>query len=131
MDAGEGERLLEILAALIAFDATAADGDLGSVPLRRVADHATATTDIELLARLPASPAPFDERTAALLRRWAYRDDDGSRKLFRLLREVRYTLLTLARGNQPAAVTCGDLLTRAGVSSPHPPGEPPPMPSGL
>ncbi|MFJ3310057.1 hypothetical protein ACIPSA_45065 [Streptomyces sp. NPDC086549] len=118
IDITEGERLIEVFAALaahaIAADASMSAAELDALPLSGVADAATGKRDIELLAGLPDAFADSrDEQAVSLFRLYAYKGGQASRRLFQLSRELRHALVTLAERSPVPTPTCGDVFRQA------------------
>ena len=112
---GEGERLIEIFAALaghaVAVDASLSAAELDALPLGDLADAATVKRDFELLAGLPdAYPDDRDELAVKVFRLYTYRGGPYSLRLARVSTELRHTLLVLAERSPAPSPTCGDVF---------------------
>ncbi|MER8116033.1 hypothetical protein [Streptomyces sp. NPDC094031] len=119
IDTGVGERLIAIIAALVAHavvvDAAAENPVPGSaldaVPVRVLAEATVAKSDLELLAGLPGT---FDdereEQAVNLFRLSSYQVGPAGHRLAQLRGETRYALATVADRSAKAPPSCGDLL---------------------
>ncbi|MEH0509277.1 MULTISPECIES: hypothetical protein [unclassified Streptomyces] len=123
----EGERLIEVLAALaahaVAVDTSASAAELDVLPLSAVADAATGKRDFELLAGLPNTFADGrDELAVKVFRLYTYRDGLYSLRLVQLSTEVRRALNVLAERSRVPSPRCGHVFfwaAAAGLSSQH------------
>ncbi|MGW3564169.1 hypothetical protein ACWDSL_09810 [Streptomyces sp. NPDC000941] len=118
IDTVEGERLIEVFAALAAHavvaEAAVSAAEFGALPLSAVAEAATGKRDIELLAGLPGTFSDGrDGQAVGLFRLYAYQGGQAGRRLFQLSRELRHTLLVLAERSPMSSPTCGDVFRRA------------------
>lgn len=123
----EGERLIEVFAALaahaIAVDTSVSAAELDVLPLSEVADAATGKRDFELLAGLPDTFADGrDELAVKIFRLYTYKGGQYSRQLFQLSTELRHALLVLAERSRVPSPTCGHIFfwaAAAGLPSDH------------
>ncbi|GDY61120.1 hypothetical protein AQJ43_09460 [Streptomyces avermitilis] len=104
----EGERLIELFAALAAHavtvDISASAAEIDVLPPSVVADAATGKRDLELLAGLPDTFADGrDELAVKVFRLYTYRGGQYSRRLFQLSTELRRALIVL-RGTRNARI---------------------------
>ncbi|GAA0898062.1 MULTISPECIES: hypothetical protein [Streptomyces violaceusniger group] len=118
IDTVEGERLIEIFAAMaahaVAAEAAMSTAEFDALPLSAVAEAATGKRDIELLAGLPDTFADGrDGQAVDLFRLYAYKGEQASRWLFQLSRELHHALLVLAERSPMPSPTCGDVFHRA------------------
>ncbi|PZG99773.1 hypothetical protein C1I97_24055 [Streptomyces sp. NTH33] len=127
MNIVEGERLIEVFAALaahaVAVDTSISAAELDVLPLSAVADAATGKCDFELLAGLPDTFADGrDELAVNVFRLYTYRGGQYSRRLFQLSTELRHALIVLAERSRMPSPTCGHVFfwaAAAGLSSDH------------
>ncbi|WP_405856922.1 hypothetical protein OG407_09695 [Streptomyces sp. NBC_01515] len=118
IDTVEGERLIEVFAALaahaVAADASVSAAEFDALRVSAVADAATGKRDIELLAGLPDTFADSrDVQAVGVFRLYAYKGGQSSRRLFQLSREVRHALAVLGEQTPMPSLTCGDVFRRA------------------
>ncbi|MFK4184362.1 hypothetical protein ACI2L4_10135 [Streptomyces sparsogenes] len=118
----EGERLIEVFAALaahaVAIDTSMSAAELDLLPLSAVADAATGKCDFELLAGLPDTFADGREELAVkIFRLYAYRGGQYSRRLFQLGTELRGALSVLAERSRMPSPRCGHLFFWAAAAS--------------
>ncbi|MFL4953298.1 hypothetical protein ACJ6WE_39905 [Streptomyces sp. MMS24-I31] len=127
IDIAEGERLIEVFAALaahaVAVDTSVSAAELDVLLLSAVADAATGKHDFELLAGLPDTFADGrDELAVKVFRLYTYRDGPYSRRLSQLSAEVRRALNVLAERSRMPSPRCGHVFfwaAAAGLSSGH------------
>ncbi|MFF4401965.1 hypothetical protein [Streptomyces sp. NPDC001480] len=119
----EGERLIEVFAALaahaVAVATSVSSAELDLLPLSAVADAATGKCDFELLAGLPATFADGrDELAVKVFRLCAYRCGQYSRRLFQLSTELRSALIVLAERSRMPSPRRGHVFFWVGCSWP-------------
>ncbi|MEU1806762.1 hypothetical protein [Streptomyces sp. NPDC019937] len=127
IDIAEGERLIEVFAALVAHavavDTSVSAAELDLLPLSAVADAATGKCDFELLAGLPDTFADVrDELAVKVFRLYTYRGGQYSRRLSHLSRELRGALNVLAERSRMPSPRCGHVFfwaAAAGLPSDH------------
>ncbi|MFF1747384.1 hypothetical protein [Streptomyces mirabilis] len=112
IDIAEGERLIEVFAALaahaVAVDTSVSAAELDVLPLSAVADAATGKHDFELLAGLPDTFADGrDELAVKVFRLYTYRGGQYSRRLSQLSSEVHRALGVLAERSRMPSPRCG------------------------
>ncbi|WP_157968611.1 hypothetical protein [Streptomyces geranii] len=118
VDIGEGERLIEILAALTAYavvvdiaGSAASAAVLDTLPLGVVAEAATGKRDFELLAGLPDAFADGrDELAVKVFRLYVYRGERYSLRLWRMATELQYALTVLGGRSRVASPGCGHVF---------------------
>lgn len=127
INVAEGERLIEVFAALaahaVAVDTSVSAAELDVLPLSAVADAATGKCDFELLAGLPDTFANGrDELAVKVFRLYTYRGGQYSRRLVQLSTELRHALNVLAERSRMPSPRCGHVFfwaAAAGLSGDH------------